>query len=190
MSIRGAGLSVINLLERKYLERFGDEDLQFDMISTSRFAAEPANSVTLFLYRVDVHPTRRHQARPGADPRTSDRLALNLDLRYLLTVWGTDAQREQQVLERVMVILEENSIIPGELLDQSDPWEPEEALQVTLDSLSNEDVLRLWDSIAADFRLSIAYCVRTVRVGSIPRDPMAARPVDARINTLGPKGGA
>jgi hypothetical protein len=182
MSIPGAGKTLVNLLKNRYLERHGGlEGLEFVLFTTTDFeGGSPLNKVSLFLYRVEIEPTQRHREIPPAKLGDPTRTALALNLRYLLTVWVQDAEREHQILQSCIEILEQDAIVSGPLLDTGYKWEPDTALKVTLDSISHEDMMRLWDLLDPKYRLSIAYLVRTIRVA--PVDMPAAPPVITRVN--------
>jgi hypothetical protein len=43
-------------------------------------------------------------------------------------------------------------------------WEPEEIVHMIPAELPNEDLIRIWDSLRPDYRLSVAYTARVVRI--------------------------
>jgi Pvc16 N-terminal domain len=185
MTIAGVGKTLIHLLRDGYQALHGGlEGLSFELFTTTSFEATPSNKVSLFLYRIEVDPTRRHKDSPprtlGAPPRT----ALSLDLRYLLTVWVGDAEREHQVLQDCIEIFEKNAIVSGPMLDTSYPWEPDDALRLCIDALTHEDMMRLWDLLEPTYRLSIPYVVRSVKLSSV--DQTAAPPVWSRTHIVVP----
>mgnify|MGYP003573527690 CR=1 FL=1 len=181
MSIAGSSASLIKLLERGYFETHGDlGGFAFKVFSTPEFTANIANHVTLFLYRVDVDRTKRHRDLPRATPQSPRRTALALELRYLLTVWGETAEQEQEVLAECMEILDQHAVLSGEQLNSDYAWEEGAEIKIALESISNEDMLRLWDSLEPAYRLSVPYLVRTVLLQPLSREE--APLVDARTN--------
>ncbi|WP_437656643.1 DUF4255 domain-containing protein [Sorangium sp. So ce1182] len=182
MSIPGVGTTLVRLLESRYKERHGGlEGLSFELFTTSDFeGGSPLNKVSLFLYRLEIDPTQRHRELAPVAMGGPPRLALALNLRYLLTVWVKDAEREHQILQDCIEILDRDAIVPGALLDQAYTWESDTALKVTLDSVSHEDMMRLWDLLDPKYRLSVPLFVRTVRL--TPVDQPAAPPVTARVS--------
>lgn len=171
MSIAGSSSSLIGLLRRRYFEINGDlEGFAFKVFRTADFSSDPADHVTLFLYRVDVDRTRRHSDLPRETPQSSRRTALALELRYLLTVWGETAEREQEVLGACMEILDQHAVLSGGLLDSNYTWEEGTEIKVALESISNEDMLRLWDSLEPAYHLSVPYLVRTVLLRPLSRE--------------------
>lgn len=186
MTIAGVGKTLIHLLRDGYraLHAGSLQGLSFELFTTNSFENSPLNKVSLFLYRLEVDPTRRHKESPPrsfGDPR---RVALSVDLRFLLTVWVGDAEREHQVLQDCIEILERNAIIQRPQLDPEYPWEPDDALRVCIDALSHEDMMRLWDLLEPTYRLSVPYVVRSVKLTGI--EERSAPPVLSRTNTYVP----
>lgn len=188
MFIAGASSSLIRLLERQYHQLHEDSAeehaYEFRVFNASQFTQDIPNHVTLFLYRVDVDPTRRHVEVPPESGSLTSRVALGLDLRYLLTVWAQTAEREQQTLGECMEILDEHAVISGDQLDDAYAWPEDTTLKISLDSLSHEDMLRLWDSLEPAYHLSIPYVVRTIRMR--PKAQQPARLVESRTNVWTP----
>jgi hypothetical protein len=184
MSIPGVGTTLVRLLKRRYIERHkGTEQLDFDLFTTTNFeGGSPNNKVSLFLYRVEIDSTQRHREIAPATFGGPTRTALALNLRYLLTVWVQDAEREHQILQDCIEILEQDAIVSGELLDSGYSWAPGTALKVTLDSVSHEDMMRLWDLLDPKYRLSVPYFVRTIRLA--PVDQPVAPPVTTRVHVI------
>ena len=77
---------------------------------------------------------------------------------------------------------EANAIVSNSLLDPAYTWEPDDALKVTIDALSHEDMMRLWDLLEPTYRLSVPYLVRTVKL--TPVEQPAVPPVLTRVNVF------
>lgn len=169
-SIAAAGLSVVRLLKAGFAEQQPIANAQcavelirtedFDRERTSTQLTPPALSV--YLYRVDFNKTMR--AAWSAVGSQQDRAILPLDLHYLITPWAANAQHEQLILGRAMQYLEAFPILSGPLLDPTVEWAPNEAIQLVLDELSTEAVMRIFDSLPTDYRLSVPYLARVVRI--------------------------
>ncbi len=169
-TIAGTSNSILTLLERQFIPVSpGLPAFNFRVFRGSDFANNLMNTVSLFLYRVDVDPTRRHIEIPDLEG-SGERFSLGLELQYLLTVWGQDPKTEQRILERCIHALDENAILSGDQLVPGFGWENESAVKLTLISLSNEDMLRLWDAFPPAYRLSVAYSARTIRLDPIARE--------------------
>ncbi len=163
----------------------GLDGLTFKVFSTSDLSGEIANHVSLFLYRVDVDRTRRHAELPRIDRQAPERFALALELHYPLTVWsGGTAEREQEILSDSMEILDEHALLSGDLLDSNFPWEEGSEIKVCLESMTNEDMLRLWDSFEPAYHLSVPYLARTLLLRPLERSSIGI--VESRTNVWTP----
>ena len=122
--------------------------------------APPA--VSIFLYRVDLDNT----TRPiwSAAGNQDGRAHLPLDLHFLLTPWASNATDELRILGRVMQCLDSTPILSGPILDPIAGWAPQEAVQLYVDKMSTEAVMRTFDSLPIDYKLSVCYGARVVRI--------------------------
>ncbi len=121
-----------------------------------------APAVSVFLYR--VHFSRTMRAAWSGVASQDQRIHLPLDLHYLITPWAANATYEQLILGRVLECLEETPILGGPLLATSGNWAPGEAVQVCLEDLTTEDVMRTFDSLPVDYKVSLCYVARVVRI--------------------------
>ena len=158
------------------------------LVRTSDF--EPANvnnrigspALSIFLYRVDFNKVMR--AAWSATSERDGRAHLALDLHYLITPWAENAEEEHRILGRAMQCLESTPILTGPLLHSSGEWDAGEAIQVVLEEVSNEAVMRMFDSLPTDYRLSVPYIARVMRLDS--RVPAPAGPVITAITGVTP----
>lgn len=142
--------------------------IDFDISNAS---TRPALSI--FLYRVDFNKVMRASwsAASGQDGRSH----LGLDLHYLITPWAENAEAEHLVLGRAMQCLEETPILSGPLLHSSGGWDAGESIQLVLEEISTEAVMRMFDSLPTDYRLSVPYIARVMRLDgrlAVPEGPV------------------
>lgn len=119
-------------------------------------------AVSVFFYRVDVNRTMR--APWSAVGHTEGRAHLPLDLHFLLTPWAENAEYELRLLGRAMQCLEVHPILAGPLLDPSGSWAPNDAIQICVAEITTEEVMRTFDSLPVDFKLSVPYLARVIRI--------------------------
>ncbi len=134
------------------------EDL--DVTRQGAFLQPPALSI--LLYRVDFNKAMR--AAWSAVASQDGRARLPLDLHLLVTPWAENAEYEYRILGAAMQCLESTPILAGPLLDPEGSWAVGDALQVCLEDISTENLMRLFDSLPLDYKLSVAYLVRLVRL--------------------------
>ncbi len=118
--------------------------------------------LTLYLYRIDFNTATR--ASWSARGHVDGRSHLPVDLHFLATAWADNAIDELKVLGRAMQSLETTPILSGPLLHASGGFAPQEAVQICMDELSTEAVMRTFDSLPVDYRLSVPYILRVLRI--------------------------
>jgi hypothetical protein len=132
----------------------------FEELNIATAIGSPALSV--FLYRVDSNKTMR--AAWSGVGSIDGRSHFAVDLHYLLTPWADNAEFEQRILGKTMQCLETTPVLSGPLLHPSGNWAANETVQVISEELPPESVLRAFDSLPTDYRLSVAYVARVVRI--------------------------
>ena len=132
--------------------------------STDSAIQSPALSI--FLYRVDFNKAMR--AGWSAVGSMEGRAYLPLDLHFLLTAWAGNAEYEMRILGRAMQCLEQHPSLSGPLLYPGADWAPGDSVQVILEEITTEAVMRTFDSLPHDYKLSVPYVARVVRLDSPP----------------------
>jgi hypothetical protein len=134
------------------------------------------DGLTLLLYRVAVNTAQRNSMSRVRPDGTRYRLALPVDLYYLLTAWATNPEQQHRLLGWAMRTLEDNPEFPSTLLDHYRPdentpiFKPNEAVQMTYDLLNIQDlgvIMEIFKSQGQPPQLSVTYLVRTVNLESI-----------------------
>lgn len=134
----------------------------FDRSSDAVASLISGPTLSIYCHRVEINRTMRAAwAAVGAQDGS---IHLPLDLHFLLTAWDTDAQTELHMLGLVLQCLEAEPVLAGPRLHPSGGFGPTEAVQIVSEDLLPEDVFRTFDSLPADFRLSLAYVARVVRI--------------------------
>lgn len=132
----------------------------FDQSGLATIIQRPA--LSLFLYRVDFNKTMR--AAWSAVGHHDGRPHLPLDLHFLVTPWADNAEHEQSILGRAMQCLEGTPLLGGPLLHASGGFAANEGVQIVMEEISTEAVMRTFDSLPTDYRLSVPYIARVVRL--------------------------
>lgn len=183
-SISAAGRSIQRLLELRFRDEQPVTDANGNPVPTSvaivrtedldsdnfaNLVSRPA--LTLFLYRVDFNKTMR-AAWSGVSLHDG-RSHLPLDLHFLLTAWADNAENEHLILGRALQAVEDTPILAGPLLMQASDWAPNESLQLVLEDVATDALMRIFDSLPVDYRLSVPYVARVTRIDGqrVPREP-------------------
>jgi len=174
----------------KYLRHCFTEQPPINNVSTNIFLARTEDlnpetsqlistpSLAIFLYRTDFNRVMR-AAWSNVAAREGD-ARLPLDLHYLMIAYGSNADQEYRILGRVLQAMENMPIFSGPLLDPITDWRASDALQVCLEELTTEDVMRTFDSLPVDYKLSIPYVVRITVIDG--NKAQQARPVTQAIS--------
>jgi hypothetical protein len=132
----------------------------FDPDNQHSLIVRPA--VSIYLYRIDYNKTMR-AAWSGVGHRDG-RSHLPLDLHFLVTAWADNSEYEQALLGRTLQIFETRPILTGPLLYVTGEWAAADAVQIAMEEVSTEAVLRTWESLPNKYRLSVPYVARIVRI--------------------------
>jgi hypothetical protein len=169
-SVSATGRSLRRLLELRFRDEepitgtatsvaiVRTEDL--DPANLPTLVARPA--LTIFLYRVDFNKTMR--AAWSGVGLNDGRSHLALDLHFLLTAWADNAENEHLILGRALQAIEDTPILAGPLLMQASDWAANESLQLVLEDIDTEALMRIFDSLPVEYRLSVPYVARVTRI--------------------------
>ena len=172
--ISAAGTSIERLLTASFVEEqpVPGKVTRAYLVRTEDFVKTKGNlsfalpALTLFLYRIDFNKTMR--AAWSAVGSFDGRGHLPVDLHFLVTAWADNAEYEHRILGRTLQCLETTPILSGPLLypDPQADWATNEAVQLSLEEISTEAVMRTFDSLPVDYKLSIPYIARVIRLDS------------------------
>ncbi len=154
----------------------------------------PDTGVNLFLYQVTPNAQWRNQDLPTrrADGTVAQRPQAALDLHYLLSFYGSEAELEPQrllgsalrtlharpLLDRVAVL---NAVAANAFLTGSDLADAVESVRFTPMSLNLEELSKLWSVFfQTTYVLSVAYRASVVLL-TAEAQPLLAQPVAERV---------
>ncbi len=132
-------------------------------------------SLSLYLYRVLINEHVRSQ--PVARNSSDAPLPLSVDLHFLISIWADSAAAEQTICAWAMSQLHQHPIMDVSSLTEEGGWRNDDVVQIIPAELSNEDLMRVWDALAPDYRLSLSYIARVIRID--PEDSATGLPVVA-----------
>jgi Pvc16 N-terminal domain len=171
-AIRSVGTSLAAFLNRSYSAATFPASVTkphctFSVVSSGRIQEEddPGDSeanVLIFLYHVSIDPHLRNSGRVAQPEMLSP--PLSVALHYLFTFWSNSAESEHLVLAWTMLELQRISLLDATILSGEAGWSAEDMVQLIPEELSNEDMMRIWDTLRPDYRLSLGYVARVVRI--------------------------
>jgi hypothetical protein len=177
-----AGTDAISAVDATRVALLKDRISPVPSVSVRRLDVESddeGEGINLFLYRVSEHPHLKNQE---LSPRTGGGPApLALMLHYLLSVSGGgsgDESRTHTLLGNAMQVLNDDAIISRHTLSVrssvpvmllAEPLQNEyEALTITLEPLSLEDLTKIWTATTKPYRLSVGYMVSVIQIQRQP----------------------
>jgi hypothetical protein len=178
-AIHSVGSSLITYLRNSYPEPLRtDYPCDFRLLSSGEMAdlGDMGTAVSLYLYRITVN---EHLRTAPMTYKPQDRaLPLSVDLHYLLSVWADSALVEHTLIAWVMSELDQHCVLDKATLSSDGGWFAEDQIQIVPVELSNEDLMRIWDALAPNYRLSVSYKARVVRID--PQPIPTGKPVVAK----------
>jgi hypothetical protein len=158
--------------------------------------------VNLFLYRLSLNGALSNHQPPGRGERNAyGHPPLSLNLYYLLNTYGTttspgsdtlqDEILAHDLLGSAMRILNDYPILTpaietsgGQQVLDPDLLDASEAVKITLDPLSLEDLSKVWTALSRPFRPSAAYEVSVIQI-----DPRVGSGNVLPVGPIGPVSG-
>ena len=168
-------------------------NVQVTALPPDRIDTAPANEqsgLNLFMYQVGPNPGWRNEGLPAYDGQGQriNNPPLALDLHYLLTAYGAEELHAEILLGYGMQLFHETPVLARDairlslsapsvaspsslppalrLLSTSELAEQVEQIKLTPESLSAEDVSRLWTAFQAKYRLTASYKATVVLIQS------------------------
>jgi hypothetical protein len=131
-------------------------------------------NITLFLYRIAVNPQMLNSPRRTRADGSIQPPPLPLELSFLITAWAKDTRDELRLIGRILQVLyDHRELGAAHLIGTS--WDPDDTVQLILESLPLEDHYRIWDANEVAYRLSLTYVARVV--GLAATETIIAPPV-------------
>jgi len=137
--------------------------------------------LNLFLYSIGPNAAWRNRDLPTERPGERGRPPLALNLQYLLTAYADDDVESHKLLGTAVGALSDRPILlPSELSTppgvSSAPNALFERVHVTLQTMTIEDLSKLWGAFQSQYRLSVAYEASAVLIES-QQEARASLPV-------------
>jgi hypothetical protein len=153
------------------------------ILGSQDIAGQPApavNTLAIYLHRISVDPLSRNRHLAPLPDRRTPRPELPVNLHLLLIGWCVHPEEEIRLVSAAMQII--GSALPLDSADLvlGDPaWGDRDSVQVQPEEMPLDDLMRLWDSLPGDYRLSAPYMVKTIRL-----EPVNPRPDGPPVRTV------
>ncbi len=137
--------------------------------------------ISLLLVRVSHNEHLRN--RPASTLPTGKAVPLAVNLHLLFTVWADKADKEQVLVAWLLRELHRLPMLGGAALGA--PFTAQDAVQLTPEDLSLDDLSKLWQILAPPLRPSLAYVARHVAL-DLDVEPPAPPVVATRFRLVDP----
>lgn len=154
---------------------FADISVTTSPIDKARETGNNANQLNIYLYQTTTNAALRNMNMPGSvRPGETGMPPLALNLYYLITAYGRNDDKERpfshELLGRAMSILHDHSLLGTDELKHSlldnDLALQGERVRINLQSLSVEEISKLWSAFQTQHRPSAAYEIAPVLIES------------------------
>lgn len=182
-ALAAAGRSIVELLNRRFAEVVSAPlkavlagTVDFDKVNSDPMAVIRYPAISVYCYRVSVDRETRPAWSAVANVDGIPRLPLRMHL--LIAAWDSVVENELEWLGLTAQVLESESILTGPLLDPTGDWELGDAVQIVADDLALDSMSEAFQALTTDYRLSLPYLVRVIRIDGRPE------PTDEGVATI------
>lgn len=151
---------------------------QISLSSPKTFETEASKRLSLFLYQITEFSSMRNLPTSQRDSNQTGPSPLYLALHYLVTPYTQNTESDHVLLGKIMQTFADNAVLRGSVL-RGNLSESGADLRLVLDSLSIDDLNKLWSTFGTHFRLSVSYSVEPVVIELTPKKE-APRVVEKR----------
>jgi hypothetical protein len=135
---------------------------------------QTGRQINLFLYQVAINPAFRNMDSPNrVRPNETGMPPLPLNLYYLLTVYSGENDDDSvghTLLGRAMSLLHDHPVLGRDeiraALQGNDLFTQVERIRLSLQTLTLDDIFKLWSGFQTEYRLSVAYEATVVLIDS------------------------
>lgn len=130
-----------------------------------RDSLDKKTGISLWLYRVARNGDLQNAPPRFVPPNQITRHALPLDMHYLVTPIMEKAEDEQTLLGRVAQLFNDHTVVRGASL-QATLKNSGQEFRLNLETLTLEELTRVWHALAEPYQLSLSYLVQLVSIDS------------------------
>lgn len=162
----------------------GDElKVMLDSPKTIREANDTALGigVSIWLYRVVRNEFLLNRPPPRVSADRVPHPGIPVNLHYLVTPIHKDADTQQFILGKVLQVFNDAALLNGSVMRDALTDSTDE-LRLSLETLTLEELTRVWASLMEPYQLSVSYLAHVVTIDSA-LEPIKVLPVEARSSS-------
>jgi Pvc16 N-terminal domain len=142
-----------------------DSEARISLQSPAQLENDNSVRLSIYLYRIVENPYMKNRFPIAGNGGKQRKPPLTLDLYYLLTPLVGTPREQQIVLGKAMQALYDRAILESPDLEGS-LGESGEEIRVILNSVSLEELTRVWQALEIPYRLSVCYTARVAIMDS------------------------
>lgn len=163
--LRDVGETLKNLLVGQKIPNLNKDGIVFD--SPADITAAKDAKLSIYLYRFVENSHFRNVEPEPIDLDKMRHPPLTLDLYYLFTPFCKDIATELIILESLMQIFYDYSVLKGELLEDSLKGSGNDEIRIVPNNFTFEETSKLWEGFPnKDFKLTVSYILSPVKIPS------------------------
>lgn len=123
--------------------------------------------LSIFLYQIVENSFLKNIGPEFVQNDQFRRSPLTIDLYYIFTPYARDRENELIIMEKIMQLFHDNSVLKGDLLKGKLKDCGNDEIRIFSNNLSFEEINKLWERFPSKaFKLSAAYMLSPVRIPS------------------------
>ncbi len=125
------------------------------------------NTLAIYLHRISIEPIGAGRTMPPPKRGLPRQVELPVNLHFLMVAVNALADAEASIMGWAIQQIGTALDLEHAVLVSAEPdaqWHPDDKLQVFPELMNTEDLLRIWDGLPADYRLSTPYVIKNLRV--------------------------
>jgi hypothetical protein len=123
-------------------------------------------AVSIFLYQVTINAESRNLPPRSGISGSTQHPPLPLDLRFLVTPWTKDTRDTYALVGSIVRLFYDNAVLGFSDLQGGSVWDPDDSVEIVLESTPVEQLYDIWEPTEVPYRLSLVYLARVIAIDS------------------------
>jgi hypothetical protein len=162
--LKDIGDSLKKFLHRITPELESENSIVFD--SPADLESTGNNTLSVFLYQVIENSYLRNAEPEPVDIDQMRHPPLTIDLHYILTPYAKKIETELIIMEKLMQLFHDNSVLKGDMLEGGLQGSGEQ-IRIVPNNLTLDEINKLWERFPnKSYKLSVSYILTPVKIPS------------------------
>lgn len=144
---------------------------------------QSGNMLSIFLYQIVENGFLRNINPEPIGTTQLKHPPLAIDLYFIFTVYGKDRETELLIIERLMQLFHDTSVLKGDILRGELSTTGNEEIKIIPNNLTFEEINKLWERFPnKPYKLSASYIISPVRIPSAKVPETITRVIERNVN--------